>query len=403
MIDHRQSVKQFSRSIPGKILLCLLLLHLAIVVEPAVLAADDDDAVPLCRAKLFEESDQWLDLSHFLDCAYGFVPLVSPITEPAVGYGATVAAMFISRREPAGVEGYARPNLAIVGALATENGTRGLFAAHLGTWRAGRLRTLVALMDAELHLEFFGLGGDRPPSAEGADYTVRARGGAAGGSYRFGSKPIFAGLRYAKASTRVDLPENARSVAPAIPQEDLDLDLVALTPSVTLDTRDNLFTPTRGWYLDLAAPIFRRSLGSDRDFERAAITAMHFRPLAKPLFFGVRATARTSSDGTPFFLRPFVLLRGVAALGYQGEQAAELEAELRWQFHRRISLVGFAGAGAARSELAGDWQERSVATGGVGGRYLLARQHGLHMGLDLAFGPDEPVIYLVFGSAWMRP
>jgi hypothetical protein len=46
---------------------------------------------------------------------------------------------------------------------------------------------------------------------------------------------------------------------------------------------------------------------------------------------------------------------------------------------------------------------RSTVTGGIGYRYLLARLFGLHMGLDLAFGPDDPIIYFQFGSAWFRP
>jgi hypothetical protein len=25
------------------------------------------------------------------------------------------------------------------------------------------------------------------------------------------------------------------------------------------------------------------------------------------------------------------------------------------------------------------------------------------MGLDIAFGPDNPVLYVVFGNAWLRP
>jgi len=33
----------------------------------------------------------------------------------------------------------------------------------------------------------------------------------------------------------------------------------------------------------------------------------------------------------------------------------------------------------------------------------MARSYGLHMGLDLAVGPDDPVVYVVFGSAWLRP
>jgi hypothetical protein len=31
------------------------------------------------------------------------------------------------------------------------------------------------------------------------------------------------------------------------------------------------------------------------------------------------------------------------------------------------------------------------------------RKHGLHMGLDVATGPDEAIWHLVFGSAWLRP
>ena len=36
-------------------------------------------------SKFRSPEDGWLDLSAFMDEAYGFVPLVFPITEPAVG------------------------------------------------------------------------------------------------------------------------------------------------------------------------------------------------------------------------------------------------------------------------------------------------------------------------------
>ena len=47
--------------------------------------------------------------------------------------------------------------------------------------------------------------------------------------------------------------------------------------------------------------------------------------------------------------------------------------------------------------------KRTVVTGGTGFRYEIARAYGLHMGVDLAFGPDVTAIYVQFGSAWMRP
>ena len=364
--------------------------------EPPVTSAPQET----WRSKLIDAEDKKFDVSKFLDSAYGFIPLVTPITEPAVGYGAAGALVFIDRKEPAPGQAYARPNIAVAGGLATENGTRGLFAGHLGNWKAGKLRSLIAVADADINLEYFGLGGSR--SMQALDYTIKGRGGAVGGNYRLGDGAFWLGLRYVNLSTEVELTAGPQPPA-SIPPADLNLDLAALTPSITFDTRNNFFTPTRGWYLDLSVPVFRDGWGSDRKFEKAGITAMHFRPLRDSLFFGVRAEAQTSSNGTPFFLRPFISLRGVQALRYQGEQTAEIEAELRWQFRPRVSVVGFAGVGTARTDLQGSDQEESVVSGGAGIRYLLARQHGLHMGLDVAFGPDDPVLYVVFGSAWMRP
>lgn len=367
-------------------------------------AADGDDksagAQPATR--FFDPTDGWFDVSDFLDTAYGFIPIVAPITEPAVGYGAAGALVFIDRDAPGKGQRFARPNIAVAGGLATENGTRGLFGGHLGNWLDGRLRTLVGLADVDANLEFFGLGGERRPGGSGLGYTVAARGGVVGASYRLEDTELWVGLRYALATTRVSLTALDGGL-PEIPSSDRDLRLAGLTPSLTLDTRDNFFPPTRGSYVDLSVPVFREALGGNRNFEKAALTAMHFEPLSRTLFFSVRGTAQTSSDGTPFYLRPFVWLRGVQALQYQGDQAAEVEAELRWQFHPRFSLVGFGGTGIARGSSSQPDREKAVVSGGGGVRYLVAREYGLWMGLDVGFGPDKPIIYVVFGYAWIRP
>jgi hypothetical protein len=353
------------------------------------------------RPSLYDAQDGWLDLSGFLDTAYGFVPLVMPITEPAVGYGALGALVFIDRN--ASVDGhFVRPNIAAVGGLATQNGTDGVFAAHLGTWHDGRLHTLVGVADADINLEFFGIGDVLGRTDPGVRYTIAARGGVTGASYQMARRPVWAGLRYAQVTTRVTLNDGIFESG-QIPSPDQDLRLAALTPSLTLDTRDNFFTPTRGWYIDLSAPLFREALGGDRDFESLNLSAQYFHPLNSSLYLGARGSAKDSSSGTPFYLRPFVTLRGVQAMKYQGEQAAEAEAELRWQFHPRLGLLAFGGAGVARSERAGRTRESNVTAGGAGFRYLIARTYGLHMGLDVAWGPDDPVLYVVFGSPWLRP
>ena len=84
----------------------------------------------------------------------------SVITEPALGYGGGAVGMFLRPREAAGNEGWARPNISGLGALATENGTRGAFAADVSRWLDGRLKTLAVAGAGRVNLDFYGLGSD---------------------------------------------------------------------------------------------------------------------------------------------------------------------------------------------------------------------------------------------------
>ena len=49
-------------------------------------------------SKFRSAEDGWLDVSGFLDEKYGFLPVVIPITEPAVGYGAAAGRWQFWRR-----------------------------------------------------------------------------------------------------------------------------------------------------------------------------------------------------------------------------------------------------------------------------------------------------------------
>ena len=228
--------------------------------------AAEPDSEQETPSRFRDSEDGKFDISAFLATAYGFIPLLVPITDPAVGYGAVAAAVFVHGEPPAEGEPFVRPTISVIGALKTENDTRGWFGANLGTWRGGRVRTIAALTDLDVNLEFFGFGGDAATATEGLGYSVKARGGVAGGNYRLGDTQLWIGLRYTSVNTSVSLAPPASDL-PNVSAEDYDLRLGALTPSLTLDRRDNFFTPIRGWYVDLSAPVFRESFGGDRDFE----------------------------------------------------------------------------------------------------------------------------------------
>jgi hemolysin activation/secretion protein len=82
---------------------------------------------------------------------------------------------------------------------------------------------------------------------------------------------------------------------------------------------------------------------------------------------------------------------------------ASLEAELRWQFWGRFSLVGFTGGGVVWNDFERLDDTQTVVSGGGGFRYELARAYGIHLGVDVAFSRDTTAFYIQVGSAWMRP
>lgn len=356
----------------------------------AALAAHAEESKPLFT----DPSDGWFDLSAYLDQVYGAVPVIAPITEPAVGYGAAGALIFLDRDPKAGPG--ARPDLYAIGGMYTASDSWAVLGGYSGNWLQGDLRTLLGAGYVSLNLKHYGLGDDPALSGNPIEYNLRATLVGTSAAYRVGSTPLFAGLGVALARSLLE-------VQPAAGGTSLENTLFALRPLLKVDNRDNIFTPTRGFFAEAGLTFAHQSAGGGSWFEMMDLTAIAYTPLFIPeLFLGVRGGAGFSFGDAPFYLRPYVTLRGAPKLRYQGEEVADLEMELRWQFWKRLSLVGFGGVGGAWNDFLDFSRSEAVGTGGFGFRYELARKYGLHMGADFAFGAEGFVLYIQFGSAWGR-
>jgi len=62
--------------------------------------------------------------------------------------------------------------------------------------------------------------------------------------------------------------------------------------------------------------------------------------------------------------------------------------------------TGFAGIGKAADGFEALQDAETVWNAGCGFRYLTAREFGLQMGIDVARGPEQWAIYVVFGNSW---
>jgi outer membrane protein assembly factor BamA len=391
-------------TIRTQILIAAALLGAAAMTAVCVASTNepvDGSAATNPPSKFRSSEDGWLDISSFVDQSYGFIPIAFPITEPALGYGAAGGLTFIDKPQGEAQAGFGRPDITAVGGMVTENESWGVMAGDARHWRDDRLQTLVGLGYASINLDFYGIGEDRALVDRPLTYNLETVAGGVRAKYRLADSRWWAGLGYTFATTQVEF--DAPLPQPGRPSFQPTSQMGGLTPTLSYDSRDTLFTPTRGTFAEATAGLFSQVVGGDDEFQRVNLIMMHYVPLHPKLTLGLRADGNLSFGDVPFYMRPFVYFRGVQAMRYQGEHVAQAEVELRWQFWRRFSLVGFVGGGTAWTDLERFEKTRRVGAGGVGFRYELARKYGLHMGLDVAVGPDDPILYVQFGSAWLRP
>ena len=123
--------------------------------------------------------------------------------------------------------------------------------------------------------------------------------------------------------------------------------------------------------------------------------------MVEPWTLGLRVDFDSIDGDAPFYAVPYINLKAIPALRYQGEKVISTEARLNWTFHPRWQLAGFVGVGRTSEDSISDLGDSpSRVTQGVGFRYMVARKLGANIGLDYATGPEDDVVYVSFGTRW---
>jgi len=371
-----------------KTLLCLLA---ALAATPAL-------------AQFTDPEDGALDASEFIIDKKGFLPIPLVITEPAVGYGGGLGLMFVrnSLRErvvESRESGHVTPpDVFGVAFAATENGTK--FGAAGGMFSFGeheQWRYRGGIGRADVNLDFYGRGGDLGNGDRSIGFNLDGWAMTHQLLARLGDSADFLGLRWVYLD--FDVTFDPTRPPPALAPRARSRTSSGAGPTLEHDSRDNIFTPSRGWQGAIDALFYSPELGGDERFQTYRAHAFVFTPVGNALVLGTRLDARAARGEVPFYQLPFIDIRGVPKGRYQDDNAGVAEVELRWNATRRWALVGFLGTGKAwGAERFGE--ANSIVAGGAGVRYLIARRLGIYMGADVARGPEETAFYIQVGSAW---
>ena len=349
---------------------------------------------------LIDDLDGKLDASDYLAGARGFLPVPIIITEPAVGYGLGGAVAYFHPPKKLDPEQHSHrgpPSITVGFGAITENGTYAYGGAHIGVWKDDHIRYAGALSKVNINMTFYIDG--RSESSDGIKFNIDGVALFQQLQFRLRESNWWVGANYLFFTA-----ENSFALGeilpPELPDPNSEFNLAGLGVYAQYDGRNSVFTATQGLSAKLEYKNFSDIWGSDFDYDKIKGALLHYTPFGEHSSLGLRLVGESVNGDTPFFGYPFVSLRGIPAMRYQGEGVVTAEAEYLWGLTPRWTLALFGGAGktSAINALRGEGQ--TVGAGGVGFRYRLARKLGLQAGIDIARGPEETSVYLVLGSAW---
>lgn len=340
------------------------------------------------KASILRDSiDNAFDLSTFLTKHKGVLPVVIPITEPAVGYGAVVAGLYFVQKKT-------KHQPDIIGAAAgiTSNGTWIGGATYIGFWNEDKIRYRGGIGYGEIVLNFY--------IAENKSFKVNLNSFLflQQVNFRLGKSNFFLGTKY----------QITKVTTPIFKESDLidPIDLKSINSGVSViveyDNLNNFLSPTKGIRVHLSYDQNLKAFGGTRDWGKINFFTHMYFPVNKKWTPALRLESSLTTGEPPFYAKPFVYLRGVPALRYQGSFIILAETEQLFDITSRWGILGFAGIGKAYDSIEFMNSDELVWNAGGGFRYLLARTLGLKVGIDIARGPEEWAFYVTIGSAWIK-
>ena len=171
----------------------------------------------------------------------------------------------------------------------------------------------------------------------------------------------------------------------------------------TWDSRDNIFYPLKGYYIDFWTLWNGEWIGSDQDYDIYHFEASGFREYRKNHVVAARIHSRIASGDVPFEDESvffYTDLRGYTDGRYRADQRHTAQAEYRWNFWKRFSGVCFGGFGWSVDKVSEITWDGILPSGGLGVRWRMISDPPVNIGIDYAWGKEERVIYFRIGEAF---
>ena len=178
----------------------------------------------------------------------------------------------------------------------------------------------------------------------------------------------------------------------------------AIGPVWQWDSRDHVFFPRKGSWIEASILNSNEFLGATQNFVKWSLDARtYWNPKGDHIWAG--QVYLEGNSGTPPFnqlalLGGTRLLRGYYEGRFRDRQLAATQLEYRFPIKGRFAAVAFGGIGSVVDEWS-NWQADYIRwAAGAGIRFMLLPKDQIRLRLDYGIGPNTSAFYLTVGEAF---
>jgi hypothetical protein len=171
---------------------------------------------------------------------------------------------------------------------------------------------------------------------------------------------------------------------------------------VTFDSRNYVYNPSKGIFINFAYNNNAKWLGSDFAFSSLSLNANFYKIVNSKTVLAFRFFNYTGLGTVPFVGQKVVGgkdLRGYTNGEYRSNAVAAIQSEYRLNFYKKWGAVAFGGiANAFKSN--GNPASGLLPAAGAGLRFAVIPARKINAGVDVAFGKNDWGIYFRIGEAF---
>ena len=318
-----------------------------------------------------------------------FVPIPFPITDENLGYGGVLAVAYMHDNKKSNRPNTPQTITGIAGG-ATSTGTWLASVFHSQSMNNDKMRYNGMVGYADMFLDFYVF-----EKIDRLKFPIETNLTFLGTQhqmlFRFGQSNFFIGPQYRYMNVKGGI--NLELDDPDYDDLAIYLKFKETVSALALlgnyDSRDQVLSPVSGYYTGFFLRKNASWLGATIDYYWAEIYAYAYYKLGSRLYTILKFDFQYAGDNTPFYAKPYIGLRGVPAMRYQGNEVSTFENQWRVDLFKNISMVAFTGVGKSYNSFQEFSESQWVYNIGTGIRYTLKNVDNLRVGVDVAWSNES--------------